>query len=286
MGPGDDAAVLADGTAVTVDALVEGVHWDERLSPEDVGYKAVAASVSDLGAMGARPRFMVLAASLSAGSAEPAWLDALSRGLGQAAARYDVALIGGDVTRTPGPTVLSITMGGPCVASPLLRSTARPGDAIWVTGTLGLAGAGWLLADPPAAALSALRRPDPPLSFALALAEAGAATAMMDLSDGLASDLPRLCRASGVGARISPDALPLHPALAGVADPVALAVGAGEDYQLLFCARSDATLAELAARYGVALTRIGTIEAGDEVALVGRPWPPPAFTHFAATGAG
>lgn len=279
---GDDAAVLADGTALTVDALVEGIHWDHRLSPADVGFKAVAASVSDLCSMGAAPRWMLLALSTRA---DDAWIEAFAAGLGEAARRWNVELVGGDTTGSPGPTVVSVTMGGACVAAPLTRTGARPGDAVWITGLPGLAGAGWMLDEPPLEALRALRRPEPPLDFALALATERLPTAMMDLSDGLASDLPRLCAASGVGATLDPAALPLHPALAGLSDPLAIQLGGGEDYQLLFTTAPEAPVEALARRYGVAVARIGRITEGARVELLGRAWPAPAFDHFPTDGA-
>lgn len=280
VGPGDDAAVLADGTAVTVDALVEGVHWDARLSAADVGWKAVAVNASDLGAMGAAPAWMVLTLALPS-PPDPAWVAAFAAGAGEAARAYGVTLIGGDTTRSPGPRFVSITMGGRCVGAPARRSGGRPGDDVWVTGVLGLAGAGYVLMDPPPEALAALRRPRPPVAFAGTLAERRLVTAMMDLSDGLASDLPRLCRASRAGARIRPDALPLPEVLRGRDDALALAVGAGDDYELLFCAppaHRDA-IAAAAAEHAVRVTRIGALTPDAEVALVGRPWPA-AWTHF------
>lgn len=278
--PGDDAVVLADGTAVTVDALVEGVHWDARLSGSDVGFKAVAVSASDLGAMGARPHWMVLAVCLPAPH-DQAWLAELAEGVGEACRAFEVALVGGDVTRTPGPRFVSVTMGGPC-PRPVRRSGARPGDVLWVTGTLGLAGAGYLLPDPPAAALRALRRPRPPVAFARDLAAAGLATAMMDLSDGLASDLPRLCAASGVGAEVDPDALPRHPDLV-LEDPVPLQVGAGDDYELLFTAApgSADAIVRIGRRHDVAVTAIGSVDGGG-ARLRGRAWPSDAFSHWGA----
>jgi thiamine-monophosphate kinase len=199
---GDDAAVLSDGTAVTVDALVEGVHFDERLSAEDVGFKTLAVSVSDLGAVGARPRWAVLALSLP--RADEAWCAGFARGLREACARWGVYLLGGDTTGVPvgGPRVASLTLVGRCAQAPLARSGGRRGDRVWVTGTLGLAGAGWRLDAPPPEALQALRRPAPPLELALRCAASGLVHAAMDLSDGLAVDLPRLCAASGTGAAI------------------------------------------------------------------------------------
>jgi len=281
VGPGDDAAVVG-GEAITVDAFVEGIHWDERLGPEDVGYKSVAVSVSDLAAMGARPAWGVLALSVP-DPVDLDWVDAMAAGVGSACRSFAVGLVGGDVTRSPGPRYLSVTMGGPC-PRPVTRSGGRAGDHLWVTGTLGLAGAGYLLEAPPPEALDALRRPRPPLSFAIALADAGLATAMMDLSDGLATDLRRLCEASGLGGRVDPDALPLHPALRHLPDPIPLQVGAGDDYQLLFAAPSRATarVRALADAHGVAVTAIGSLTPPGPVELIGRAWSP-SFSHFGAS---
>jgi thiamine-monophosphate kinase len=173
-------------------------------------------------------------------------------------------------------------MGGRCVARPLRRSGAQPGDVLWVTGTPGLAGAGYVLADPPAAALRALRRPRPPLAYALALATAGLPTATMDLSDGLASDLPRLCRASGVGAEVDPRRLPAHPDLLGRPDLLTLQAAAGDDYELLFAASRANTerLRALAAEHQVSVTEIGTICGSGSARLLGAAWPEPPFSHF------
>jgi thiamine-monophosphate kinase len=286
VGPGDDGAVLPLGDTVTVDALVEGCHFDARLSPADVGYKALAVSVSDLAAMGARPRWAVLALSLP--SHDAAWTGEFARGLGEACRRWQVALVGGDTTASPGPRVVSITAGGVLVGAPLRRDGARPGDLLWVTGTLGLAGAGWRLTAPPPAALAALRRPDPPVAFALAVARLGLASAAMDLSDGLAADLPRLLRSSRVhhptlGAWIGPAALPVGD----VPDALDHALRGGEDYQLLLSAppARSAELQALAGAYGVRLTAIGRCTADATLSLGGGAWPPPAYAHFPSDAA-
>ncbi len=279
--PGDDAAVLSDGTAITADALVEGVHFDDRLAPGDVGWKAVAVSASDLGAMGACPAWMVLC--LSVPSHTPvSWVEAFAVGLGEAAKAFSVSLIGGDTTGSPGPKVVSITMGGPCAADPIRRDSASPGDLLWVTGRLGLAGAGWMLADPPAAALAALRRPTPPVALALALSRAGLPTAMMDLSDGLAADLPRLCRASGCGADVDADALPVPDALRGHPDSLKLMTGGGEDYELLFASKPGdrQAISALAESRGIEVAVIGCLTEGSALRMSGSSWPSPAFQHF------
>ena len=278
---GDDCAVVDRTEAVTVDALVEGVHFDGRLSPEDVGFKAIAVSVSDLAAMGARPRWVVVALSLPTLPDPTPWVDGLARGLDQAARRFGVHRIGGDLTAGPVRSI-STTAAGRCVAAPLRRSGAAPGQILWVTGVVGLAGAGWMFDDPDPTALSALRRPAPPVAFALDLAAAGHATAAMDLSDGLGADLPRLARASGVAAHLDADALPTPPCLVDHPRRLAAQIGGGEDYQLLFTSppeRSGAIRA-LASRHAITVTAIGRIAAGAGVHLVGAAWPEAAFAHF------
>ncbi|MCB9665615.1 MAG: thiamine-phosphate kinase [Alphaproteobacteria bacterium] len=279
---GDDAAVLSDGTAVTVDTLVEGVHWDDRLAPEDVGFKALAVSVSDLAAMGVPPRWAVLSLALPAVDAP--WVEAFAEGLADACDRWGVRLVGGDTVRTAGPRVVTLTLAGRAGPPPLRRAGARPGDTVWVTGTLGLAGLGWRADRPPPEALAALRRPEPPLAFALELAADGLATAAMDLSDGLARDLPRLCAASGVGAVVRPEALPGHPDLGP--DALAHQTRGGEDYQLLFTAdpAHRAALLALARAHDLRLTAIGHVTEAHGARLEGRDWPPTAFAHFPTAG--
>ena len=280
--------MIEGGEVVTVDTLVEGVHFGARLSAADVGFKAVAASVSDLASSGARPRWMLLALSLPPDPPVLPWVRAFARGLAEACTQFGVYLIGGDVTGVPagGPRFVCPTLAG-IATSPMLRSTARPGDVVWVTGQLGLAGAGWSLDEPPPEALARLRRPQPPLSFALALAASGLATAAMDLSDGLAADLPRLAWASGVQAVIDPARLPLSDALAGCPDPLALQLSGGEDYELLFTSPPGAEpeLAQLALEHGVQATPIGALRPGRGAILIHEggdplPWPEPAFDHF------
>lgn len=269
-GPGDDAAVRPGGEVVTVDTLVEGVHFDQRLSPADVGWKAVAVSVSDAAAMGAQPGWIALALSLPEPLDEH-WLAAFAEGLGDACRRWQIQLIGGDTTRSPGPRFVSVTLGGQCVGAPMTRAGGRPGDTLWVTGTLGRAGAGWALPEPDDDALAALRRPDPPLAFALDLARRGLATAAMDVSDGLAADLPRLCAASRCGARVGP--IPT--------DRGELGWTGGDDYELLFAAApgQDHAVRTLAARHGRIVTPIGALAEGPCTRLDGA-WPTPRFAHW------
>jgi thiamine-monophosphate kinase len=260
-----------------VDALIEGVHFDDRSSPADVGFKTIAVSVSDLAAAGATPRFALLSISLSDRRVREGFVQAFGEGLREACARWGVYLAGGDTTGSPGPIAVSATLGGVCVGRPHRRDGGRPGDRIWVTGRLGRAAAGWVLPSPPPTALAALRRPDPPLAFALALAASGVATAAMDLSDGLAADLPRLCLASGAGARVDPDRIPV----AAEADR-SLATSGGEDYELLFTAPASATerIRALGAEHATEVTAIGELTDGPALAYGDAPWPVPLFGHF------
>ncbi|MCB9668220.1 MAG: thiamine-phosphate kinase [Alphaproteobacteria bacterium] len=269
IGIGDDATVLPDGTVWSMDVLVEGVHFDARLAPEDVGYKAVAVSVSDVAAMGALPCWVLLGVSVPA---DDAFVEGLTAGVAEACRHFGVALAGGDTTRSPGARVITGVVGGRCAARPLLRSGGRPGDDVWVSGALGAAGAGWSRSTPPDWALAALRRPEPPVELAVTLAREGLATAAMDLSDGLATDLARLCRASGCGAEIDSAALP-RPHDVSVRE----ATRGGEDYQLLFTA-SPAHRTRIAALGDV--TRIGQLTAGPAVWLDGGDWPTVLFAHF------
>lgn len=258
VGPGDDAAVLRDGTVLCVDALVEGVHWDERFSPADIGWRAVMVNASDIAAMGAEPTWALLAISLP--RIEPEFIEGFRVGLHAALDALGIPLLGGDTTRGATPT-LSITMGGRLVAEPLLRSAARAGDGIWVSGRLGDAAGGYEgLVDP-----AAFLRPTPPLALGPALARRGVRCAM-DISDGLVEDLARLCRASGVGALVEAALIPRDPAV-----PLDLALGFGDDYQLLVASEQD--LSE-------EMIRIGEIETQPGIRMKGGTWPAKGWTHF------
>lgn len=286
VGPGDDAAWLAGGEIVTTDVMVEGVHFDQRSSPADVGWKLVAVNASDVGAMGARPTWATLTLSLPR-PLRMGWVEAFAEGLGAALARWRIALVGGDTTGSPGPVFAGMTMAGRA-ATPVLRSGARPGDEIWVSGALGEAAAGFFgtRAGVPEAGLAWLRRPEPPVELGARLGAAGLCTAMMDLSDGLAQDLPRLCAASGVGATVDPALLPVGPSLVGEPDPLPCQVAFGDDYQLLFTAppAHGEAIRALGRRRRVRLSRVGTIEAGSGARLRGRDWPAPRFSHFEEPG--
>lgn len=282
LGPGDDAAWLNSGEVVTTDVMIEGVHFDHRLSPEDLGWKLVAVNASDVGAMGARPTWALLTLCLPRPLRRD-WVIDFARGLHAGLDAFGLTLVGGDTTRSPGPVVAGLTAAGRA-DRPVTRGGGHAGDDLWVTGALGEAAAGFLGVDGrvPSSGLDWLRRPRPPVAFGAALGEAGLASAMMDLSDGLASDLPRLCARSGVGARIDPALLPRGPALAQVADPLPWQVAFGDDYQLLFAAPPDheGALRALAASQEVRISKIGTLTLGRSVELIGLTWPSPAFSHF------
>jgi len=275
---GDDAALLANGTLVTADTLVEGVHWDHRSSAENVGWKAVAVNASDIGAMGGHPTWATLAICL-ARPLDVEWVDGFARGLQRACAHFGVTLVGGDTTRSPGPTVVSITMGGG-VEHPVLRSGGQPGDLLFVTGTPGQAAAGFFAGGP---ALAALTRPSPPVRFGAALGEAGLVTAMLDLSDGIARDLTRLARASEVGAVVDETLLPSTPELDALDAPLAAQVAFGDDYELLFSlpAHRVPAMMALADHHQVKVSEIGRLTEAPEVKLTHTAWPASLFSHFA-----
>lgn len=272
LGIGDDAALLAVPAgqllAVSTDTLVAGVHFPSETSAYDVGWKALAVNLSDLAAMGATPAWATLALTLP--QADVSWVTGFANGFAALAREYKLALVGGDTTQ--GPLNICVTVHGfvPEGAA-LLRSGARVGDAVYVTGTLGDAAAGLRLADQPSFAQTAalalverLNRPTPRVAQGLALR--GRADACIDVSDGLLADLGHVCAASGVGAEIDVDNLPASAALLAAADAQtrrAFQLGGGDDYELCFTA-PDAVAAALLgdlARSGCAATRIGRIVA-------------------------
>jgi thiamine-monophosphate kinase len=249
VGIGDDAAVLAltpgRRLVATTDVLVEGVHFSSRLStPSDWGWKAIAVNLSDLAAMGARPRAALLALTVP-GSVPPRRLDHLYEGVAQACSEFGAPLVGGDVSAGPVLSLAVTALGE--VDRPVTRGGARPGDRLAVTGPLGAAAAGLALLDrddPPARELlhrypglaAAHRRPRPELAAGPRLARAGA-RAMIDVSDGLAADALHLAEASGLGLVVRAELVPLAPGVAQAArllgrDAPALALGGGEDYVL------------------------------------------------------
>jgi thiamine-monophosphate kinase len=291
VGIGDDAAVLERGggdLVFTTDLLVEGIHFERGSSlPRDLGAKAITVNVSDVAAMGASPRYAVAAVAVSE-DVEAAWVIELTGGLREACVEYALALVGGDTNRAE-LIVLSVAVVGEVAPGrAVTRSGARPGDRIVVTGSLGAAAGGLAISNAPpdeaASALSepwgrelseALARPVARVGEAQILARAGA-TAMMDLSDGLAIDLTRLCRASGAGARVALAKVPVAEALERGADTLgiealSLAVSGGEDYELVATLPRDAVesaRADLFESFGTKLSDVGEIVEGSGVEAV------------------
>jgi thiamine-monophosphate kinase len=280
----DDAATIeisaGQELVVTTDAIVAGVHFLPDDPPFDISRKALRVNLSDLAAKGAHPLAYTLTLALGR-EVDDSWVAAFAAGLAADQAHYGVALIGGDSVSTPGPAWASITAFGSIGRSRMvLRSGARPGDRVFVTGTigdsaLGLAALQGQLELPAADASFLARRyrlPDP--RNALAPALCAHASAALDISDGLAADFGHLCRASGVSGSIMFDRLPLSPAagnaLRSRPDLRATIVSGGDDYEILLTAPpSEATaLLACAAQVGIDLSEIGTIAAGEGIAVV------------------
>lgn len=276
LGIGDDAALLqplADHwLAVTSDTLNSGVHFPPETPPADVGWKTLAVNLSDLAAMGATPAWGTLALSLPEATAD--WIDAFADGFFALADAHDWRLIGGDTTR--GPLSLSVTAFGQVpFGKALRRDGAQVGDDIWVSGTLGDAGAALRLwqdgaldvthpaADPRLEYLrQRLLRPTPRVRLGIALR--GIASAAVDVSDGLLADLGHITTRSGVGAQVDVWKLPLSAALRSRFDQQAArecAAAGGDDYELCFTAARQevAAIEDIATALGIALTRIGTV---------------------------
>lgn len=276
-GLGDDAAVLGD-LVLTHDMIVEGIHFlpDER--PEDVAWKLVAVNLSDLAAKGAAPLGVLLGYSLTG---DDTWDAAFAGGLNEVLRRYAVPLLGGDTVGIPAgaPRTFGLTAIGkaPATGAPA-RSGVRPGDQIWVTGTIGNAGVGLAMRlgeiDPNETCLAAYRRPQPQLAFGQAVAPH--VHAMMDVSDGLLIDAERMAKASGCDITLMIEAVPLSAALLAVRPDVLdtrlAAATAGDDYQLLFAADPAAATAirDIAAGLNIAATMIGHAGVGEGLTLIHR----------------
>jgi thiamine-monophosphate kinase len=278
---GDDAAILramGEDIVVTTDAIVEGVHFLPDDPPDSIAQKALRVNLSDLAAKGAAPAGFVLTLALRA-AADP-WLAAFARGLGADASRFGCPLLGGDTVSTPGPVMISITAFGRIAAGKMVRrSGAKPGDRVVVTGTIGDAvlGLDILRGGAVAAALAddavaremlvgRYRLPQPRHALAQAVREH--ADAAMDVSDGLAGDLAKLCAASGVSAVIDVPGIPLSAAAATVlarrAAGMEALVSGGDDYEILCAIPEDGfeAFAGAAGIAGVAVSSIGTVIAG------------------------
>jgi thiamine-monophosphate kinase len=301
VGPGDDAAVVEPqrGTldVLTTDAQVEGVHFDHRFMPPDaIGHRALAVNLSDLAAMGARPRMALLSLVLP-GALDVAIVDGLLDGMLRVAESHHVAIVGGNISRSPGPLMIDVTAIGSIGRRRVLtRRGARPGDIVFVTGTIGDAVVG----------LESLRDradqragpcqqkflyPEARVRAGTLLAGNRAATACMDLSDGLADGVRQIAEASGVGMSIDAETLPVTDEVrrwheARGRHPLESAVAGGDDYELLFTVRPThlGRLRAVQRLVGtLALTRIGVVTR--ERTLVvryvdGARELPPGFEHF------
>jgi thiamine-monophosphate kinase len=329
VGIGDDAAVVEPERnrveVLTVDAVVEGVHFDRAFVPPDaIGHRALAVNLSDLAAMGAAPRLALLSMALPA-SLPLTDFDAIAGGFAALAARHRLHVVGGNLTRSPGPLMIDVTvMGTVKRRQALTRSGARPGDDLYVSGTIGTAAAGLRMLrerqqlsatghtedtgdqsvrKPDFSTVSPVSpvvescterylRPEPRVALGVHLARNRAASACMDLSDGLSDGLEQMAEASGVGMTIDADALPIDPGARAWfegrgQDPVTEALAGGDDYELLIAVRprTQRRLAEATRRGGVPLTRIGRCTAERGITLRGAHGAAPAalprgFTHF------
>jgi thiamine-monophosphate kinase len=312
VGPGDDTAVVRTGgdrlLLLACDMMMEGVHFRrEWATPWQIGWKAMAANLSDIAAMGGEPAFAVASLALH-GDLDGALADEIAKGLVDCASRYGAALVGGDLVGSQGPIALDVAITGWVEEDLLLRrSGARTGDALLVTGLLGasavglevlrrgLAGAGAEQHHHIARALQAHLEPRPRLPEAQAVAGRRRATAMIDLSDGLAKDLPRLCAESGLGARVNVDSIPVDPCYAALPDisreeALRIACARGEDYELLLTC-PPAALDEIAdavkAASDTPVTVIGEMVSAPTVTFLdasGRSVAlEPGFDHFAGS---
>lgn len=312
LGLTDDAAVLpsepGEALVISTDTIIEGVHFLAGEEAETLAEKLLAVAVSDLAAMGARPRGYLLALALPGAWEEEIlsrWLQGFSRGLQRAQAAAEIRLVGGDTVSTPGPISLTVTaLGAVEQGRELRRSSARPGDLVYVSGTIGdaalglaaLKGALGELTDAERKTLAErFRRPRPRLALGRRLI--GVARAAADISDGLVADLGHICAASGVSAAIDcrrmPLSAPARAALRAVPARWAAVLTGGDDYELVFTAppTAEQPLAGIAAELGVPLTAIGRIVAAAQhvlapsVSITGEDGRPlavdrPGYRHF------
>lgn len=269
LGVGDDAALLDVGTnmllVATCDAQVEGRHFQSNVAtPQEIGHKTLAVNASDIAAMGAEPLWALISLLLPA-NVSMELLDGIYAGIRSLGRQLGVAIVGGNVSGTDGPLTLDMTLLGRVERErACTRSGGQPGDRLVVTGTLGAAAAGVLAFTTAHGAASrvqvapallerarvALAAPVPRVAEGRALGATGVVSAMLDVSDGLAADLGHLCTASGVGVVVEAESLPIDAATSAIAaaygrDPLELAIGGGEAYELLFTVPPDALDAAL-----------------------------------------
>jgi thiamine-monophosphate kinase len=278
VGPGDDCAVVrGEGISLSVDMSVEGVHFSrDWLEPEEIGYRAAAAALSDLAAVAATPIGILVALATPAHEAEDI-APRIMQGARAAAAGSNAVLLGGDMTRTPGPLIVDVVVIGNALR-PALRHGARPGDSLWVTGELGAAAAAvraWQSGRvPEQAARLAFALPTPRVAEAAWLAAHGVIDALIDLSDGLAGDAGHIAAASGVRIILDAASVPIHPTVHAIAadmeDALRLALAGGEDYELCFAAPPGAVerlLEPFRNTFALQLTCVGTVHQGTGVLL-------------------
>ncbi len=285
-GIGDDAAVFhsraGKETVITTDLLVEDIDFRRTTTPALLlGHKALAVSLSDIAAMGARPRWSLISIAVPEDVWQTDFVDQFYEGLASLAQRYDVRLIGGDTSRTNEKIVIDSIVVGECnISQAVKRVGAQPGEHIFVTGSLGGAAAGLRLIERGAHfaeenladddsqkidhVLLRQLRPEPRVGWGIVLGQERLVTAMIDISDGLSSDLNHLCAASGVGALIESSLLPIDHQVVELCgrralDPLQLALHGGEDFELLFTVKAE-SIARLPRRVdGVEITRIGEV---------------------------
>lgn len=280
VGPGDDCAIVrGEGIAVSVDMAVEDVHFRRAwIEPEEIGYRSVAAALSDLAAVAAAPIGVFVALAVAEADRDE-FAARVMEGAQAAAAGVRAVLLGGDVTRSPGPLVLDAVVLGNALR-PVLRTGASAGDTLWVTGELGAAAAAvraWTEGRvPEPAARLAYALPAPRIAEARWLAERQALNALIDLSDGLAGDAGHIAAASGVRIILDAASVPIHPVVRAAAgdgeEALRLALSGGEDYELCFAAPAGVIerMAESFSRtFGVALTCVGSVHSGGGVFLRG-----------------
>jgi len=307
LGIGDDAALIEPGrgevAVLTTDSLIEDVHFRRRWSPAAaIGRRALAVNLSDLAAMGATPRACLLSLGLPVdlGVAE---FDALVDGLVELADAAGAPLVGGNIARSPGPLVVDVTVQGSVRRRrALVRSGARPGDELYVTGALGGARAGLRLlergldraeaSEAERRCLDRYERPEPRLRTGRSVSRQGAASAAIDLSDGLADGVRQMAEASRLGAAVDAAAVPIDPSVTEVAaaidaTPFELALAGGDDYELLFAVppRKRRTFLAAVKRAGeTSATRIGRLTADRALAIedagASRPLGDAGFAHF------
>ena len=293
LGIGDDAAIIREtsgrNTLVTTDLLIEDIDFHrDTTTTQFLGHKALAVSLSDIAAMGARPRWSLLSLGIPNDIWNSDFLDEFYEGFFALADRYDVSLVGGDISRTPEKIVIDSVLLGQCPHGRAVRRIgAQPGDQIFVTGSLGGSAAGLRLlergvrvqhgsadgADSDAHTVRRILlkhlRPEPRVGWGLVLGEEGLATAMIDISDGLSSDLHHICDESKVGALIDAAKIPIDPLVADICgrralDPLLLALHGGEDFELLFTV-APADVTRLPKRVdGIVLRHIGEVKPFSE----------------------